>query len=81
MSEKEILTKINALKRDVNNPENDYAPLVAQEKLDEITELEYMLNEIRKDKIKITPIINASTVAERPKGRDKRRMCDGRLFI
>jgi hypothetical protein len=81
MSEKEIIKKINDLKKEVNNPEQDYAPLKAQEMLDEIVELEDMLESIRHEKLKITPVINAPTVADRPKGRRNRRMVDSRIIL
>lgn len=81
MNEKDILEKINKLKKDVNDPEAEYAPLEAQEMLDEIIELEAMLADIRREKLKVTPVINAPTVADRPKGRRNRRMADSRLII
>ena len=81
MNEKDIIERINKLKKDVNDPEAEYAPLVAQEMLDEITELETMLADIRREKIKITPVINAPTVADRPKGRRNRRMVDTRIIL
>ena len=81
MREKDIIAKINQLKKEVNDPEAEYAPLEAQEKLDEITELEYMLKQVRKEKVKVTPVLNAPTVAERPKGRKYNRMGDARVII
>ena len=81
MKERDIINRINQLKKDVNDPEAEYAPLEAQEILDEITELEYMLTEMRKERVKITPVLNAPTVGERPKGRRNTRMGDARIII
>ena len=81
MKEKDILAKISKLKKEVNDPESELAPLEAQAILDEISDLEFMLAEMRKDEMRITPVINAPTVGDRPKGRRNNRMGNSRLFI